>query len=109
MALITGYERRSALGFPLGGSTRLVGSFQSHPELTNGNSTTGFQVLHLASTRQMAMGDSLLIDAGTLLVAERLQQLRIGAQPFVRVTARAGKQRDFGVQVCDGARAAELR
>jgi hypothetical protein len=88
VALITGYERRSAMGFPVGGSTRLVGSFQSHPELTNGSSTSGYQVLHLASTRQMALGDTLMIDAGSLLIAERLQELRIGAQPFVRVTAR---------------------
>jgi hypothetical protein len=86
--VITGYERRSALMFPLGGSTRLVGSFQSHPELTNGTSTEGFQVLRLASTRQMAMGDMVMIDAGTLMEAERLQALRLGMMPFVRVTAR---------------------
>jgi hypothetical protein len=88
--VITGYERRSAMVFPLGGSTRLVGSFQTHPELTNGSSTTGFQVLHVASTRQMTLGDSVLIDVGTLLQAERLQALRIGAMPFLRVTARPG-------------------
>jgi hypothetical protein len=90
VVLITGYERRAAFGFPIGGTTRLVGSFQSHPELTNGISTTGFQVLHLASTRQMAMGDSVLIDVGTLVAAERLQAIRMVAEPYVRVTARPG-------------------
>ncbi len=63
VALITGYERRS----PLGGSTRLVSSFQSHPELTDGGTTAGFQVLRLASTQQFALGDMFLIDVGTLM------------------------------------------
>jgi hypothetical protein len=88
--VITGYERRAALMFPLGGSTRLVGSFQSHPELTDGTSTQGLQVLRLASTRQMTMGDMVMIDAGTLMQAERLEALRIAMMPFVRVTARPG-------------------
>jgi hypothetical protein len=86
VALITGYERRS----PLGGSTRLVSSFQSHPELTDGNSMTGFQVLHLASTQQFVLGDTFLIDVGTLMEAERLEATRIEAEPFVRLTIRPG-------------------
>jgi Carboxypeptidase regulatory-like domain len=86
IALITGYERRG----PLGGSTRLVSSFQSHPELTDGSSTTGFQVLRLASTEQFALGDMFLIDVGTLMEAERLEQTRLEAEPFVRLTARPG-------------------
>jgi hypothetical protein len=86
IALITGYERRS----PLGGSTRLVSSFQSHPELTDGGPTTGFQVLRLASAEQFALGDMFLIDAGTLMAAERLEETRLEAEPFVRLTARPG-------------------
>jgi hypothetical protein len=84
VALITGYERRS----PLGGSTRLVSSFQSHPELTDGGSTNGFQVLRLASTQQFVLGDAFLIDVGTLVEAERLEATRLEAEPFVRLTAR---------------------
>jgi hypothetical protein len=86
LALITGYERRS----PLGGTTRLVSSFQSHPELTDGGPTTGFQVLRLASTQQFVLGDAFLIDVGTLMEAERLEATRIEAEPFVRLTARPG-------------------
>ena len=63
IALVTGYERRG----PLGGSTRLVSSFQSHPELTDGGPTGGYQLLRLASTQQFALGDMFLIDAGTLM------------------------------------------
>lgn len=79
----TGYERRS----PLGGSTRLVSSLQIHPELMDGG-TAGFEVLQLASTQQMALGDAVQIDAGTLMEAERLEQTRLLSQPFVRVTVR---------------------
>ena len=85
ISLMTGYERRSMLG----GSTRLVSSFQSHPELTDGASG-GFEVLRLASTQQFALGDMFLIDAGTLMEAERLEQTRLEAEPFVRLTARPG-------------------
>ncbi len=93
VALSGGYERRT----PFGGSTRLVSSFQSHPELTHGaitgfqpaNGTTGgFAVLQVASTEQIAFGDAVLIDAGTLLAAERLEQTRIDAQPYVHLSAR---------------------
>jgi len=85
IALMTGYERRGMLG----GSTRLVSSFQSHPELTDGGSG-GFEVLRLASTQQFALGDMFLIDAGTLMEAERLEQTRLEAEPYVRLTARPG-------------------
>ncbi len=80
-----GYERRTAFG----GSTRLVTSFQSHPELTNGSlNTPGFEVLQLASTQQLAFGDAVLIDVGTLLQAEKLEATRMEAKPFVRFAAR---------------------
>ncbi|MGA7157606.1 MAG: carboxypeptidase-like regulatory domain-containing protein [Acidobacteriaceae bacterium] len=92
VAVIAGYERRAILG----GSTRLVSSFQSHPELTDGGSTGGFQVLRLASTQQFPLGNAFLIDVGTLMEAERLEQTRLEAEPFVRLTARPGS--DFVVE-----------
>jgi hypothetical protein len=86
IAVSAGYERRTLLG----SSTRLVSSFQSHPELTNGSSTTGFQVLQMASAERVVLGDMVMIDAGTLLQAERLEATRLNAEPFVRVMARPG-------------------
>ncbi len=86
VTVITGYERRT----PFSGSTRLVSSFQSHPELVNGGSSSGLQVLHLASTQQFAFGDTFLIDVGTLLEAERLEATRLEAEPFLRLTAKPG-------------------
>lgn len=86
VSVITGYERRT----PLGGSTRMVSSFQSHPELTDGSSANGFQVLNLATTQRIALGDMVMIDAGTLVEAERLEATRLAAEPFVRISARPG-------------------
>jgi len=84
IAVITGYERRNSLG----GSTRLVSSFQSHPELTDGGTTGGFRVLRLASAQQFTLGDMFLVDAGTLMAAERLEETRLEAEPFIRLTVR---------------------
>ena len=86
VAVITGYERRT----PFSGSTRMVASFQSHPEMMSGGSTNGLQVLHLASTQQFTLGDTFLIDVGTLLEAERLEATRLEAEPFLRLTLRPG-------------------
>jgi hypothetical protein len=78
-----GYERRS----PMGGNTRLVTSYQSHPELAYG-AGTGLQVMRMATTQQVNLGDAVMIDAGTLVQAERLASSRFIAEPFVRVMAR---------------------
>lgn len=86
ISVITGYERRT----PFAGSTRLVSSFQSHPELTDGGPTGGFQVLRLASTHQFVLGNAFLIDVGTLMEAERLEETRLEAEPFIRLTAKPG-------------------
>jgi len=80
-----GYERRTAMG----GATRLVSSYQSHPELTNGVAP-GFQVMQVASTEQLAMGDAVLIDVGTLLEAEQLHATRIASEPYLRVSVKPG-------------------
>jgi hypothetical protein len=79
-----GYERRTLFA----GNTRMVTSFQSHPELTNGSAANGFQVLQLASTQQISLGDMVLIDVGTLLEAEHLEATRMQAKPYVRFMAR---------------------
>ena len=87
--ITTGYERRSgnsAIG-SLIGTTRMVSNFQTHPELIDGYGT-GFEVLQMASTQEFELGDAVLIDAGTLLQAERLQATRVMSEPYVRITAK---------------------
>ena len=78
-----GYERRSLMG----GNTRLVSSYQSHPELAYG-AGAGLQVMRLASTQQVNLGDAVMIDAGTLLKAERLAATRFNSEPFARLMVR---------------------
>lgn len=78
--IVAGYERRS----PFDGNTRLVTSFQSHPELTDGTSAGG-QVMRLASTQELKFGDTVVLDAGSLLQAERLEYTRLSTQPYFRL------------------------
>ena len=81
--IVAGYERRS----PFGGSTRLVTSYQNHPELTDGTAL-GAQIMRLASTQEFKFGDTFVIDAGSLLKAEHLQSTRLSTEPFIRLTLR---------------------
>lgn len=83
--LVLGYEHRAGLG----DSTRLVTSIQSHPELTNGT-VAGAQVMRVASTHQFKLGDTLLIDAGSLLKAEHVALTRMTVEPYVRIAVRPG-------------------
>jgi hypothetical protein len=80
-----GYERRSQFG-----STRLVGTMQTHPELTAAGGNAGYGTVRLASTQQMSIGDAVMVDAGTLMIAERLAQTIFDAEPYLRVAVRPG-------------------
>lgn len=80
-----GYERRSQFG-----STRLVTTMQTHPELTAAGGNAGSGVVRLASTQQMSIGDAVLVDAGSLLEAERLAETTIDAEPYLRLSLRPG-------------------
>ena len=75
-----GLDRHTSLG----GESRVVAGFSSHPELS-GASGSGLQAFTLASSEHIAMGDAVMIDAGTLLSAERLMENRVSSAPFVRV------------------------
>ena len=81
--VMTGYQRQ----LPLGGRTRLVASFASHPELL-ANGVPSFEVLRMASAHEFSLGDAVMIDAGTLLEAERLEATRLINEPYVRVSVR---------------------
>jgi len=78
-----GYERRSQFG-----STRMVGAVQTHPELTAAGGNAGYGMVRLASTQQMSIGDAVMVDAGTLIMAERLAETIFDAEPYVRVAVR---------------------
>src|SRR6202012_6136531 len=80
-----GYERRAQFG-----SARLVASMQTQPELTVAGGNAGYGMVRLASTQQMSMGDAVMVDAGTLVMAERLAQTIFDAEPYLRVAVRPG-------------------
>lgn len=84
VAVTAGYEKRTLMG----GSTRLVGVVQSHPEMMDAGVATGLEVVELASTQQIELGDLVEIDAGTLMQAERLERTRVMTRPFFRATIR---------------------
>ncbi len=67
-----------------GGETRVVAGFSSHPELS-GPGGGGLQAFTFATSEHMALGDTVMIDAGTLLSAERLIASRVSSAPFLKV------------------------
>jgi hypothetical protein len=84
--VLTGYERQ----LPFSGRTRMTTEFASHPELM-ANGVPGFEVVRMASAEDFSLGDAVMIDAGTLMMAERLEatrQTHMQAEPFARVTFR---------------------
>lgn len=83
--VMTGYQRT----MPFGGRVRMVASYASHPELM-ANGVPGFEVLRMASAQQIRLGDAVMIDAGTLLEAERLEATRILSEPYVRLVFKPG-------------------
>ncbi|MGI4828472.1 MAG: carboxypeptidase-like regulatory domain-containing protein [Janthinobacterium lividum] len=80
VALLTEYRRHDNFG----GESRVVASFQSHPEISSPGSE-GLQAVSLGASKQFAVGDAVMIDAGTLLSAERLLKSRTQSAPFLRI------------------------
>ena len=76
-----GLERSTGMA---GGETRLVAGLSAHPEIA-GRGGAGLQAFTLASGEKLALGDAVMIDAGTLLSAERLAASRITAAPYLSV------------------------
>lgn len=95
--ITAGYETRSGLGR----STRMLASFQSHPELT---SFAGGEVVvvRFASTQQIALGDAVQIDAGTLLRAERIVASRFVSEPFARISFHADDHTVMSLRYASG-------
>ncbi len=85
IALSGGLERQTAFG----GDTRMVVGVQSRPEIAGpalaGRGTSGLQTVSLATSERIVLGDAVMIDAGTLLLAEHLAASRAQALPFLRV------------------------
>lgn len=81
LVLNAGFERHTIFG----GGTRLLIGFESHPELQVANGS-GLEVAHFASAEKIVLGDAVMIDAGTLVTAERLLATRLSTTPYLRVS-----------------------
>ena len=85
MALEAGYERET----PFGGRTRMVAGFSSEPGI-EGPGGNGLETMVLATGERLNLGDAVMIDAGTLLSAERLVSTRVKSAPYVRLVVAPG-------------------
>jgi len=86
MNLSSGFERRQ--GFA--GSTRMVASYQSHPEMMgSGNvagNASGLQTFELASAEKMQIGDFADVEAGGIVYVVHTDGYAIASRPFLKVT-----------------------
>ncbi|HEX2918968.1 MAG TPA: carboxypeptidase-like regulatory domain-containing protein [Edaphobacter sp.] len=82
-SLQAGYQRR----FGMAGSTRLVASFQSHPEMVGMGGVTGLDAMQLASAQKTTLGDSVDLEVGGTVYVLRGAQYGMASRPFLRVTA----------------------
>ncbi len=75
------------LGFA--GATRTVLSYQNHPEIitSGGGADVGLGIasMQMASAEQMALGDTIKVEAGSEVYAVRTIRTVAGARPFIRV------------------------
>jgi len=78
-----GFQRRTVLN----GYTRTVLSYTGHPELTAGNGRTGLQGAVLRSAERMELGDTIRVDAGSVLREVNLGGNAVAMEPFLRVQA----------------------
>ena len=81
--LSAGYER------PLGlaGRVRTGVSYQSHPELMD-SSGSGLTAMTLVNAQTMQMGDTVVVEVGSIVRAIRSSSTAFAAQPFVKMTAQ---------------------
>ena len=82
-----GYER------PLGlaGTSRMVVSYASHPEMMSSAGATGMQVLRMASAEKLPLGDLMELEAGGTVYAIHTTGTALAMRPFVRVTVHPGQ------------------
>jgi hypothetical protein len=80
---------QSATGFT--GSSRMVMSYVSHPEMVGGDNLAGMQMMRMSSARKMQLGDSVDVEAGGTVYAIHTYGTALTAQPFLRVTVHPGE------------------
>lgn len=87
MQLDAGYERPTLLG----GATRLVVSYTSHPELMSPGGQLGLQSVRLSSAQRVRLGDTADLEAGGTIYAVRTTGTTLASRPFLRVSVHPGE------------------
>jgi hypothetical protein len=95
MNIASGFERRQ--GFA--GSSRLVASFQSHPEMLGSENTPGLQALQLASAEKMQIGDFADVEVGGVLYVLHTAGYAVASRPFLKITAHPSEAWTLGYRM----------
>ncbi|HUZ94561.1 MAG TPA: hypothetical protein VMU57_06570, partial [Edaphobacter sp.] len=95
MNIASGFERKQ--GFA--GSSRLVASYQSHPEMLGSEGTPGLQALQLASAEKMQIGDFADIEVGGVLYVLHTEGYSVSSHPFLKVTAHPSEAWTIGYRM----------
>jgi hypothetical protein len=82
-----GYQQTAGFG----GSSRLVVSFASHPEMMTAGDANGTQLMRMASARKMQLGDAVDVEAGATVYAIHTSGSAFASRPFLRVTVHPGE------------------
>ncbi|MBS1815705.1 MAG: TonB-dependent receptor [Acidobacteria bacterium] len=80
----TGFESRICFN----GYARTLLTYHSHPELVGRHGTMGLQAATIRSAQRMQLGDTLMIDAGSMLREINMAGNSVSMLPFVRVSVR---------------------
>jgi hypothetical protein len=79
-----GYQHKTGLN----GYQRTLLSYHSHPELVGRGSVNGMQAMTLRSGQRFEMGDTVMIDAGSMLREINMAGNAVSMLPFVRVSVK---------------------
>jgi Carboxypeptidase regulatory-like domain len=90
-----GYQRQ--MGFA--GASRVLTSFQSHPELMGTGHVMGLDAMQIATAQKTQFGDFGELEAGGALVVVRTSGSTTTARPFVRMSVHPAKDWTVGYRI----------
>jgi hypothetical protein len=82
--VVVGFERGTAWN----GYQRTLLSYHLHPELVGRGSSNGMQAATIRSAQRVELGDTVMIDAGSMLREVNMAGNAVSMLPFVRVSVK---------------------
>lgn len=95
MDISSGFERQ--MGFA--GSSRMVASYQSHPEMIGSESTAGLQAFQIASAHKMLIGDAADVEVGGVMYVVHTAGYAVASRPFLKVTTHPSESWTVGYRM----------